>query len=155
MAQATSNLDHDGIRNFAGRIQDPNQASEAGLVELVGQRDDVDKPTQRRVCQALLVGFMANLVHEMRDLRDAQLGGCLCGCWMLVTPRSNTRVSRRASSAHHTPGQQAGRRGRRRVLMALPLSGPVRSGGEFPVAEAAPKDVNEEVWACVCVCSRL
>jgi hypothetical protein len=36
MAQATSNLDHDGIRNFAGRIQDPNQASEAGLVELVG-----------------------------------------------------------------------------------------------------------------------
>jgi hypothetical protein len=93
MAQATSNLDHDGIRNFAGRIQVPNQASEAGLVELAGQRDDVDKPTQRRVCQALFVGFMANLVYEMRDLRDAQFGGCLCGCWMLVTPRSNTRAS--------------------------------------------------------------
>jgi hypothetical protein len=36
--------------------------------------------------------------------------------------------------------------------MALPLLWPVRSGGEFPVAEAAPRDVNEEVWVCVCVC---
>jgi hypothetical protein len=38
--------------------------------------------------------------------------------------------------------------------MALPLSWPVRSGGEFPVAEAALRDVNEEVWVCVWVCVR-
>jgi len=39
MTETTNNVDHDAVRNFAGRIEAANQTSTAGLVELAGQRD--------------------------------------------------------------------------------------------------------------------
>jgi hypothetical protein len=80
MTETTNDLGHDSIGNFVDRIEVPNQASKVGLVELAGERDEVNKPAQGRVCQALGVRFEANLVNKTRDLRDAQLGGYLCGC---------------------------------------------------------------------------
>lgn len=134
MPEAGHDLDHDGVRHFAGRIQISNQASKASLVKLGGKRDEVNKPAQGRINYALLIRSASNFINKARDLGDAELGRCLCGC-IKVSRDADTRSTR-------LERLQLSRSESKAARPASCTDGMISRYGRFPVVEPAAADVG-------------